>query len=86
MSELKERFEQAAREVQNLARRPDNDTLLNLYGLYKQATAGDASGKRPGFTDPAGRAKFDAWTKRKGLNQEQAMQAYIDLVARLIKR
>lgn len=80
MSDLKARFEQAAQDAQQLARRPDNETLLRLYALYKQSTAGDVSGKRPGFLDMVGQAKYDAWAKLKGTSKDQAMQAYIDLV------
>ena len=83
MSDLQTQFEAAAAAAQQLSKRPDNDTLLRLYALYKQATAGDAAGKRPGFTDPVGRAKFDAWGKLKGTAQEAAMQQYVDLVAKL---
>ena len=84
MPDLKSQFEKAAQEVQGLPKKPDNDTLLRLYALYKQATAGDAGGKRPGFTDPVGRAKYDAWEKIKGLSQDQAMQQYVDLANKLI--
>ncbi|MCP4164726.1 MAG: acyl-CoA-binding protein [Chloroflexi bacterium] len=80
MSELQTLFEAATAGAQNLPERPDNETLLQLYSLYKQATAGDVAGKRPGFTNPVGRAKYDAWKKQKGLGQEDAMQAYVDLV------
>ena len=83
MSDLRTRFETAAQEVQGLPSRPDNNTLLKLYAFYKQATAGDVSGKRPGFTNPVGRAKHDAWRRLKGRSQEEAMQAYIDLVESL---
>lgn len=83
MSDLKTQFETAAQEAQKLPRRPDNDTMLRLYGLYKQSTAGDVRGKRPGFLDMVGQAKFDAWSKVKGTPKEAAMQAYIDLVAQL---
>lgn len=83
--ELQSRFEQAAASAQKLASRPDNDTLLQLYALYKQATAGDASGKRPGMFDVVGRAKFDAWAGMKGLAKDTAMQQYIDLVETLEK-
>jgi diazepam-binding inhibitor (GABA receptor modulator, acyl-CoA-binding protein) len=83
MTELRSAFEKAAQESQKLPKRPDNATMLKLYALYKQATAGSVSGKRPGFTDPVGQAKYDAWTKVKGLTPDEAMQAYIDLVARL---
>jgi acyl-CoA-binding protein len=83
MSDLKTKFETAAQEVQQLPARPDNATLLKLYALYKQATVGDVTGKRPGLTDFAGRAKYDAWSKEKGTFAEEAMQAYIALVGTL---
>lgn len=83
MSDLKAQFETAAAEVQNLSKRPDDQSLLKLYALYKQATVGDVQGSRPGFMDMAGRFKYDAWAKLKGTSSEQAMQSYIDLVAQL---
>ena len=83
MSDLKANFEKAAQEAQQLSRKPNNDALLKLYALYKQATAGDVSGKRPGFTNPVGRAKYDAWKKIKGTASDEAMQAYIELVEKL---
>jgi acyl-CoA-binding protein len=83
MSDLKTRFEAAASAVQRLPRRPDNDTLLEIYALYKQATVGDVSGNRPGMLDAVGRAKYDSWAKLRGTPRETAMQRYIDLVARL---
>jgi diazepam-binding inhibitor (GABA receptor modulating acyl-CoA-binding protein) len=86
MNELEIRFQMAAEQVQKLPQRPDNDTLLNLYALYKQATSGDVSGKRPGFTNPAGRLKYDSWARRKGLSKDIAMQEYVDLVDKLLKQ
>jgi diazepam-binding inhibitor (GABA receptor modulator, acyl-CoA-binding protein) len=83
MSDLKTEFEKAAQEAQKLPKKPDNDTLLRLYALYKQATVGDVSGKRPGFMDMVGQAKFDAWAKVKGTSKDAAMQAYVDLVNKL---
>ena len=83
MADLKTRFETAAEEVQKLPERPDNDTLLELYASHKQANEGDVSGKRPGFTNFVGRAKYDAWAKLKGTSKKEAMQSYIDLVKRL---
>ncbi|MCS6825028.1 MAG: acyl-CoA-binding protein [Caldilinea sp.] len=83
MSDLKTQFEQAAREATELPSRPDNQSLLQLYALYKQATVGDVNTKRPGMTDFVGRAKWDAWEKLKGMTVEEAMKAYIDLVWRL---
>jgi diazepam-binding inhibitor (GABA receptor modulating acyl-CoA-binding protein) len=83
MPDLTESFESAAKEAQTLSKRPDNDVMLQLYGLYKQATRGDVSGKRPGMFDMVGRAKYDAWSSLKGLDQSSAMQQYIDLVEKL---
>ncbi len=83
MSALQDRFAQAQEDVNGLAERPDNDTMLKLYVLYKQATKGDASGERLGGFDFVARAKFDAWSKVKGTSSEDAMQQYIDLVASL---
>jgi acyl-CoA-binding protein len=62
---------------------PDNDTLLALYSLYKQAGSGDIAGDRPGALDMINRAKYDAWAKRKGTSRDDAMKAYVDLVTRL---
>lgn len=83
MSDLKARFEQAVGESKSLPERPDNQTLLKIYALFKQASEGDNNGKRPGFTDIVGRAKFDAWKKLEGTAPEQAMQNYIDLIESL---
>ena len=80
MSSLQDRFAQAQQDVNSLAERPDNQTMLKLYALYKQATKGDASGDRDTF-DLVARAKFNAWTELKGTSSAQAMQQYIDLVA-----
>ena len=57
--------------------------MLKLYALYKQATVGDVQGNRPGFSDFIARAKYDAWTKSKGMTQAAAMQAYVDFVEKL---
>jgi acyl-CoA-binding protein len=80
MSELDDRFTAAADASKTLPARPDNDTLLAMYALYKQATVGDVEGKRPGFTDPVGKAKYDAWAKIKGMGADDAKAAYADLV------
>ena len=83
MADLQAAFEQAVADSKKLAERPDNMTLLKLYSLYKQATEGDVQGKRPGFTDMVGRAKYDAWAEAKGQSADEARQAYIDLVESL---
>jgi acyl-CoA-binding protein len=83
MADLKARFEQAVAESKTLPEKPDNMTLLKIYALYKQASAGDVDGKRPGFTDMVGRAKWDAWNEVKGKSADEAMQAYVDLIESL---
>jgi diazepam-binding inhibitor (GABA receptor modulator, acyl-CoA-binding protein) len=85
MATIAEQFEVAAQAAQKLAKKPDNQTLLQLYALYKQATNGDVAGKKPGFGDFVGQAKYDAWVKLKGKGREAAMQEYIALVDRLQK-
>jgi acyl-CoA-binding protein len=76
-------FAEAQQRAKTLKSKPSNETLLELYSLYKQAVAGDVSGKRPGMLDLVGRAKYDAWAGRKGMSKEAAMTAYIALVDRL---
>ncbi|HZF96957.1 MAG TPA: acyl-CoA-binding protein [Pseudoxanthomonas sp.] len=83
MPEHSQAFEQAARDIQALSERPDNETLLRLYGLYKQGSEGDVSGDKPGFFDFVGTAKYEAWAKLKGTSREEAQKKYIDLVKKL---
>lgn len=83
MADLKARFEQAVADSKQLPEKPDNATLLQIYALYKQASAGDVEGKRPGFSDMVGRAKWDAWNAVKGQGNDAAMQAYIDRIESL---
>jgi acyl-CoA-binding protein len=82
---LADDFSSAQERVKTLKTRPSNDTLLELYSLFKQATEGDVQGKRPGMLDLKGRAKYDAWAGRKGLGKEAAMQQYVALVERLLR-
>ena len=83
MATLEERFQAAQSDVQKLSERPDNDTLLELYSYYKQATEGDVTGDKPGPFDFKARAKYEAWEARKGMKRDVAMQAYIRLVEHL---
>jgi acyl-CoA-binding protein len=83
MVELAKRFELAQIEAKKLPSRPDDDTLLELYSWFKQATEGDVSGTRPGAFDFVARAKYDAWAARKGVKKDAAMRAYIKLVEHL---
>ncbi len=83
MSDLKMQFEAAVANSKNLTERPDNGTLLKLYALYKQASVGDNTEKKPGFSDMLGRAKWEAWNGLKGSTSEQAMQQYVELIESL---
>ena len=76
-------FRQAAEDVKRLPERPDNDTLLKLYALFKQATDGDASGPKPGFFDFVNTAKYEAWSRLRGMRADEARQKYIELVRQL---
>ena len=83
MADLKAQFEAAVANSKSLTERPDNGTLLKIYALFKQATAGDNTEKKPGFSDMVGRAKWDAWNGFKGTSSDDAMQQYIDLIESL---
>jgi diazepam-binding inhibitor (GABA receptor modulator, acyl-CoA-binding protein) len=83
MASLKAKFEKAVTDSKKLSEKPDNSTLLKIYALYKQASEGDVQGKRPGFTDLVGRAKYDAWAGVKGKAANEAMQDYVDLIESL---
>ena len=83
MSDLKAKFEAAVANSKQLTERPDNATLLKIYALYKQASTGDNTEKKPGFGDMVGRAKWDAWNGFKGTSANDAMQQYIDLIEAL---
>lgn len=84
MADLKARFEKAAEAVKKLDERPDNDTLLKLYALYKQGTEGDLKRTLPGFFDFVGTAKHEAWAQLNGVPVEEAMRRYIALVQQLL--
>lgn len=87
MSDLKSRFDEAVNYIQNAEGdfKPSNELKLEFYGLYKQATEGDVSGKRPGMMDFVARAKYDAWAANKGMSREEAMQKYIDRLEEMKK-
>ena len=83
MTEINSRFEQASIAAKSLPQRPDNDTMLKLYALYKQGSSGDVSGNKPGMFDFVGVAKYEAWKGLTGLSQEDAMNQYVELVGKL---
>ena len=81
--ELQQQFDNAVARSKELTRRPSNEELLQLYGLFKQATDGDATGERPGGFDFKAIAKYDAWAELKGKSKDEARKEYISLVDRL---
>lgn len=83
MSDLDTAFQAAVAQSKQLSERPDNATLLKIYGLYKQATVGDNGETKPGFSDLVGRAKWDAWNALKGTAPDDAKQKYVDLISEL---
>lgn len=83
---LEEKFADAQARVKTLTQAPSTTELLELYALYKQGSAGDVTGKRPGMLDVKGRAKYDAWAGKQGQSREQAMTAYVALVDKLLAR
>ncbi len=81
---LLEQFEHAVAESKTLSEKPSNETLLQLYSLYKQATEGDAPDEGPSNPfDFVAKAKYNAWVERKGISRETAMQDYMSLVSKL---
>ena len=80
MSEQSEEFQSAVVAAKQLPEKPDDDTLLQLYALYKQSTEGDVSGEKPGFFDFVGQAKYDAWERLRGTPQNDAQERYVQLV------
>ncbi|XP_072903667.1 acyl-CoA-binding protein [Hemitrygon akajei] len=76
-------FEKAAEEVKNLKTKPSDEDMLLIYSLYKQATVGDVNTERPGMFDLKGKAKWDAWSAKKGTTKEDAMKSYIEKVQEL---
>lgn len=83
-NELKQKFENACNMVKTLPKKPDNDTLLYLYGLFKQATIGECNTEEPtGFFNNKDKMKWNAWKKMTLINKEQAMTLYIHAVNNL---
>jgi diazepam-binding inhibitor (GABA receptor modulating acyl-CoA-binding protein) len=83
MSTDNDLFEAASLAVKSLPIRPDDNTMLQLYALYKQGSSGDVSGAKPGFFDFVGAAKYEAWEKQKGTSRQDAQSSYIELVRKL---
>lgn len=86
MADLEQQFQAAADKVKNLTKRPNDEELLNLYGLFKQATVGDCNQSKPSMFQLKEKAKHEAWTSRKGMTQEQAKKDYIEFVQKMIEK
>ncbi len=84
MADTQAAFAQAQIDVKTLTKRPSNEDLLTLYALFKQGSAGDVSGTRPGMLDMVNRAKYDAWAKLKGTSTEAAMTQYVAKVKAML--
>lgn len=83
MSTQNERFNNAARAAKSLPGQPDNNALLEIYALFKQATCGDVSGEKPGLFDFVATAKYEAWEQLRGIGEEDAQSRYIELIRSL---
>ena len=83
MNDTRVMFEKAVEAAKSLPERPDNDTLLKLYALFKQGSSGDVSGDKPGFFDFVGVAKYESWEKLRGTSVADAQSRYIELVRKL---
>ncbi len=81
--DMKALFDVAVAESKSLSSRPSNETLLQLYSLYKQSTEGDANGEAPNMFDFVAKAKYEAWSSLKGKPKEEAMKEYIGLIEKL---
>jgi diazepam-binding inhibitor (GABA receptor modulator, acyl-CoA-binding protein) len=86
MTELEEKFESAKKHVMELPEKPATDKMLELYALNKQATTGDNNAEKPAMFDFVAAAKYNAWSTKKGMGKEDAMQKYISLVDSLFAK
>lgn len=85
MSDIKQKFEETLNYVKTADGdfQPSNELKLQMYSLFKQATEGDVTGKKPGMMDFIARAKYTAWEELKGTSSEDAMQQYVDAIESL---
>uniref|UniRef100_A0A8B9BDA9 Acyl-CoA-binding domain-containing protein 5 n=1 Tax=Anser brachyrhynchus TaxID=132585 RepID=A0A8B9BDA9_9AVES len=83
------RFEAAVKVIQSLPKngsfQPTNEMMLKFYSFYKQATQGPCNIPRPGFWDPIGRYKWDAWSALGDMSKEEAMIAYVEEMKKILE-
>lgn len=84
-NELEKEFLNLSEKIKNSNKNFDNDTLLKLYGYYKQATVGDCNIECPGFWQIKEKAKWEAWEQHKGMKKTHSMKKYIKLVNKLLE-
>lgn len=84
MASVEDQFEEAQIKLKSLTERPSNQELLSIYGLFKQATEGDNTTKKPGMFDMKGQFKWQAWKDLEGTSIQDACQKYVDLVDELL--
>jgi diazepam-binding inhibitor (GABA receptor modulating acyl-CoA-binding protein) len=83
--QVKNDFEKACNDIKLVTNLDiDNDTLLVLYGLFKQANEGDCTTTKPSFLDPKGQAKWNSWNENKSLDQITAMRRYVRKVKNIL--
>ncbi|EAT38939.1 AAEL009214-PA [Aedes aegypti] len=80
---LDQQFNEAAEKVKTFTKRPSDQELLELYALFKQASVGDNTTEKPGMFDLKGKAKWQAWSDKKGTSQDAAKEAYVKFVEEL---
>uniref|UniRef100_A0A8C5Q0Q1 Acyl-CoA-binding domain-containing protein 5 n=1 Tax=Leptobrachium leishanense TaxID=445787 RepID=A0A8C5Q0Q1_9ANUR len=83
------RFEAAVSVIQSLPKngsfQPSNEMMLKFYSFYKQATLGPCNVSKPGFWDPVGRYKWDAWNTLGDMSKEEAMMAYVEEMKKILE-
>ena len=83
--DLEKEFLNSAEHIMSSEKKFDNDTMLKLYGYYKQAIIGDCDIQEPGFWQLKEKAKWEAWNQHMGVKKTHAMKKYIKLVNELLK-
>lgn len=81
---LKEEFTSLAEKIKKSGKNLDNETLLKLYGYYKQGTIGDCNIECPAFWKINEKLKWGAWDEHRGTKKKHAMKKYIKLVNKIL--
>lgn len=76
-------FLNAVNDVKKLSKKPTDEELLKLYGLYKQSLFGDNNTQKPFFFDFKNNSKWNAWEKNRGKSRLKCKKEYFILVNEL---